>query len=70
MDTDRQLRAPSFLGMRNDISPREVVDEEERRPEEEDTGPRAPEQRGPLLVKTQKEAVVEIDGRNIASLRT
>ncbi len=61
---DRQLRAPSFIGMRNDISPREVVVEEERQPEEE-TAAETPEQRGPLLAKTQKEAVVEIDGRSI-----
>ncbi len=52
---DGQLRAPSFIALRDDIEPREVMRESERQPEP----------RGPLLDAKQKEATLEVDGRSL-----
>jgi bifunctional non-homologous end joining protein LigD len=57
---DGQLRAPSFVGLREDVTSREVVRESSSDPgPAEATG----EKTGPLLDASQKEAAVEIDGR-------
>ena len=58
---DGQLRAPSFLGLRDDVAPEEVRVEEEA-----DLGPEpaaVESVSGPLLAPGLKESVVEMDGR-------
>ncbi len=58
---DEQLRAPSFIGLREDVNPRDVV----RESAESEPAP-APEQKaGPLLDPARKEATVEVDGRTL-----
>jgi bifunctional non-homologous end joining protein LigD len=56
---DGQLRAPSFIALRDDVAPREVVRESERQPDEPAS------QSGPLLDAQQKEATLEIDGHSL-----
>jgi bifunctional non-homologous end joining protein LigD len=57
---DGQLRAPSFIALREDVNPREVVRESAGEPDPEPPGEKA----GPLSAN-QKEATVEIDGHTL-----
>ena len=53
--TEGRLRAPVFLGLRNDVRPREVVREQ----------PETAPQSGPLFAAGAKEATVRIDGHSL-----
>jgi bifunctional non-homologous end joining protein LigD len=59
---DGQLRAPSFIALREDVNPREVVRESAG---EADPAVAASEKTGPFLRPDQKEATVEVDGRTL-----
>ena len=64
---DRRLRAPVFLGLRNDVKPRQVRQES---PDAADAGGEEPDPRSELLApdffsKTEKEATREIGGRTL-----
>jgi len=59
---DKRLRAPVFLGLRNDISPRECVFEGNSSPASEVKYAAPP----PLLAGANGKAVVDVEGRRLA----
>jgi len=58
-----RLRAPVFVGVREDIKPEECVRESARAAAAEDPDP--PKARAPLLSPKQAEAILTIDGRQL-----
>ncbi len=59
---DRRLRAPVFLGIRQDVAPRECVVEAETPAAPAKNGKR---KRGPLLPEKKTEVILQIEGRQL-----
>ena len=62
---DRRLRAPVFLGLRNDVKPRQVRQESAEAPPEADPDPQSDLLAPDFFSKDEKEATREIGGRTL-----